>query len=336
VVRKALAKNRDERFETVLAFAHALEQEITPGARPLVTKPVEPNAPPGSAGGGGQTGSLTASFFAEGERLEVQAPAAEEQAGGWRSDTSADLPLDRIPWRRGPQRWLLLALLLVGGGTAWWRASRPFPAWRPSQPSQTRPLSKTAPPMPLPRAAPPPAPALIAPGPAPAAAAPAARAPAVPLAPATTAPVKPPAPAVPAATAPVVPPSPAAPTAGAATAESTDEARPYREPGGSSRTSPDHPRRGPRPLRGFVWSPREQRLVRVIDASESAPAPAPGAPASTAPGPAPAPPADESAPAPAAPGPAPGRASAGSLRGSPTIAPPVLPPASERPVQVEP
>jgi serine/threonine-protein kinase len=367
VVRKALAKNRDERFETTLDLAHALEEALVEARPSMVSAPVvaaraisadapteaaraiSADARTQTARALGRTGSLTASFFAEGERLDAQhADVAEQEATLQATDDLDDALLDRIPRRRGP-RSLMLALLLIGVGAAWWSGWRPPLAWRQSRawhalhlpgavpPAAALPVAGGADRAPrlVPADSPEPAGALVPtvpPDPAPPTPRPPSPAPALPSAA--------PAPSAAAAPEPSAPAGPAAqpaPTAAAAdqtqrtTLESTDSR------GRSGAAATQRERRDSRPLRGYVWSPREQRLVRATDDSALPPRPAapdptppaPGAVGESAPATSPtAPAASPTARAPAAP-------REGTLRGSPTIEAPVLPPAVERPARVE-
>jgi hypothetical protein len=120
-------------------------------------------------------------------------------------------------------------------------------------------------------------------------------------------PLPPPPPTVPAAQPLPAAPASAAPAAGRRDRRETSEGDPEK-------------RHDARPLRGYVWSAREQRLVPATEDS------APPTPDLAAP----------STPTPTPSTPTPPAAGTGTLRGSPAIEPPpVVPPPVERPVPVQ-
>jgi eukaryotic-like serine/threonine-protein kinase len=280
VIDKALERDRRNRFESVQAFARALEDAATaetpvfrptpvmqrvqaaqpesfisnepmPAAAPVSYEQVVPQAV-------NRKPSLSVMFFEEGERKE-QGNWSAEDLEQFEEDDVHDQPadaavydsFDELPRRRRRRFPWLLGVAAFAGGFIWWSGWRPDWSWLPA-PLRSPPATTAAPAAATPQPAPEPAPPAALPppptpfptgAPAPAAAAPE---PAGAPTPVPAAPI--PAPAAPAQAvqAPAIP----APTPSAAPpVQIVDEPPPRPRP----RAEP--------PLRGYVWSPKEQRLV---------------------------------------------------------------------------
>jgi serine/threonine protein kinase len=320
VIDKALERDPRNRFESVHAFARALEDAATAELPRLRTTPVmdaRPDAPAADAPASApayrddepaapapthavnRKPSLSVMFFEEGERKERGAWSAQDleqfEEDGVRdhdADGGADAGVydsfDELPRRRRRVLPWLVGVAAAAGALVWWSGWRPSSSWLPwsrSAPTtaaeQAAPVAEPAAPAAEPAAAVPAvaAPSAAVPAPEPAGApapVPAAPTPAIPpaaeAAPAAPVPASPPAAQAVEATPP--PPTPSVPTpavpppaqAAPGTPLHADPAipAPAREvpPVQIIDEPPPRPRpRAPAPLRGYVWSPKEQRLV---------------------------------------------------------------------------
>jgi serine/threonine-protein kinase len=312
VVRRALAKSPAERFAGPLAFAEALAEAAArrPAPAPVPREErVATPAPAPAAAPAVDADSLSARFFAEGERAQAGL-SSDRLAAFDEEDELDDVRTDRIARRRWPLRALVLTLLVVGGGVAWRHGVRLTPSrpWPAPPPESSPPAAADLPPSPQPWAQP-------------------------------IAPVPPPAPVAPAR-----PAGADEPGARAAPDRALQAAEPRARRASGRRTAVrNRPSEDEGPLRGYAWSPRTQRLEPTEDAvlpetpregaaptETAAPTAAPAAPTAAPAAPTAAPAAPTAAPAAPAPQPAPG------LPGGQPIQLPTLPPPTERPAPVVP
>ena len=252
VLRKAMSRDPRVRFASVVEFAQALMGSLDPTDKRIFAlegKAVEAVA----TGSGGRRDSLGARFFEEGDRKEAGAWSATELAGEDPPDpeTKHYDSFDKVPTNGRGLRVLLAITLLagLGAGLSWYFSRMPTTTWSwTTSQQQVPPMRVAAPAVPTaPEAAAAPSPEQAAPAPTPSPEQVAA------------APTPSPEQAAPAPSPEQVPPSSPETAPIAPEAAAIDQA-----PTGSASEKRLAPRPAPReepPLRGYVWSPREKRLI---------------------------------------------------------------------------
>jgi serine/threonine protein kinase len=151
VIRRALAKRPDDRYETIAAFAAALEaaagglaDEIT---RPVAVDQIEEAAPldfpaPRTAPAAHRPQPAPAAHRpqpapaahrpqpAPAAHRPQPAPAVARSPHPRARPAARDRSLDRIPWDHRPPLALLGLVLALAAGTAWWTGWQPPAEWQ--------------------------------------------------------------------------------------------------------------------------------------------------------------------------------------------------------------